>query len=84
MPFTYEDKIIIKPYRLDKGLGRRQIINHFFDKPWSAGGLAKLLLKMDTTGNVEWKKGSGRILFSSVLADVFLRPPFLRSTSPVE
>ena len=46
MPFTYEDKIIIKPYRLDKGLGRRQIMNHFYDKPWSAGGLDELILRL--------------------------------------
>ena len=60
MPFSKEDKIIIKHYRLDKGYGRKKLLNEFPGKDWSAGGLDKLLHKIDETQSVERKAGSGR------------------------
>ena len=60
MPFSKEDKIIIKHYRLDKGYGRKKLLNEFPGKDWSAGGLDKLLRKIDETQSVERKAGSGR------------------------
>ena len=41
MPFTFEDKIIIKHYRKDKKYGRKRLLAEFPDKRWSAGGLDK-------------------------------------------
>ena len=60
MPFSKEDKIIIKHYRLDKGYGRKKLLNEFSGKDWSAGGLDKLLRKIDETQSVERKAGSER------------------------
>ena len=60
MPFSKEDKIIIKLYRLNKGYGRKKLLNEFPGKYWSAGGLDKLLHKIDETQSVERKAGSGR------------------------
>ena len=60
MPFSKEDKIIIKHYRLDKGYGRKKLLNELPGKDWSAGGLDKLLRKTDETQSVERKAGSGR------------------------
>ena len=59
MPFSKEDKIIMK-HRLDKGYGRKKLLNEFSGKDWSAGGLDKLLHKIDETQSVERKTGSGR------------------------
>ena len=58
IPFTTEDKVIIKHYR--RGYSRRQLLREFPDKPWTPGGLDYLLRKIDTTGCIERKKGSGR------------------------
>ena len=60
MSFSKEDKIIIKHYRLDKGYGRKKLLNEFPGKDWSAGGLDKLLRKVDEMQSVERKAGSGR------------------------
>ena len=60
MPFSTEDKILIKHYRLDKGYGRKRLLSEFPHKNWKAGGLDKLLKKIDETGTVERTKGSGR------------------------
>ena len=60
IPFSKEEKIIIKYYRLDKGYGRKKLLNEFPGKDWSAGGLDKLLSKIDETQSVERKAGSGR------------------------
>ena len=60
MSFTFEDKVIIKHYRLDKGYGAKRLLNEFAQKPWTKGGLNKLLRKIDETGDVRRKIGSGR------------------------
>ena len=52
MLFSKEDKIIIK-HRLDKGYGRKKLLKEFLGKDWSAGGLDKLLRKVDETQSVE-------------------------------
>ena len=59
MPFSKEDKITIK-HRLGKGYGRKKLLNEFPGKDWSAGGLDKLLRKIDEMQSVERKAGSGR------------------------
>ena len=60
MPFSEEDKVIIKHYRIDKGYGARRLLTEFPDKPWTKSGLEYLLAKIDETGSVERAEGSGR------------------------
>lgn len=62
MPFSAEDKILIKHYRLDKGFSARRILSEFPEKDWSLGGMNHLLKKIDETGSVERREGSGRPL----------------------
>jgi transposase len=61
MPFTDEDKIIIKYLRLKYGHGRKRILDDHPEKPeWTAGGIDHLLRKINTTHDVARKEGSGR------------------------
>jgi hypothetical protein len=60
MPFSHEDKILIKHYRLEKRYGWRRIKREFPDKDWSDGGLQALIRKIDNTGDIDRVKGSGR------------------------
>ena len=60
MPFTDEDKVLIKHYRLTKGYGRKNLLKEFPEKNWSKTGLQKLLKKIDETGDINRKQGSGR------------------------
>ena len=60
MPFTTEDKVIIKHYRLDLGYSARRLLRTFPSKPWILGGLNTLLAKIDSTRSIDRKKGSGR------------------------
>ncbi len=59
MPFTEEDKIIIKHYRIEKGYGRTKLLKEFPNRGWTLGGLGDLLKKLDETGSVRRKVGSG-------------------------
>jgi hypothetical protein len=52
MSFSYEDKIIIKHYRIEKGYGRKKLLEEFPNRGWTLGGLGDLLKKLDETGNV--------------------------------
>ena len=60
MPFSVEDKTIIKHYRLTYKWGRKGLMKNFPQKNWSAGGLDVLLRKIDRTNDVVRKEGSGR------------------------
>ena len=60
MPFSEDDKIIIKHYRIDKGYTTTRLLWEFPEKKWTKGGLDSLLAKIDLTGSVERRKGSGR------------------------
>ena len=53
MPFTEEDKILIKHYRIDKGYTATKLFSEFPDRNWTKGGLDTLLAKIDATGSVE-------------------------------
>ena len=59
MAFTEEDKIAIKCLRENKNYAKR-ILKEFPNKGWSLGGLSYLLQKIDQTGTVKRRKGSGR------------------------
>ena len=60
MPFTEEDKIIIKHYRSEKGYGRTKLLEEFPNRGWTLGCLSILLKKFNETGSVQKKAGSGR------------------------
>ena len=60
MPFSNEDKVIIKHYRLEKGYGKKRLLKEIVDCQWSESGLRNLLKKIDTTGSIERSTRSGR------------------------
>ena len=45
-------KILIKQYRLNKSYGQKRLLAEFPEKNWKAGGLDKLIRKIDVTGSV--------------------------------
>ena len=47
MPFSYDDKIIIKHYREKYKWGRKKLMRNFPQKNWSPGGLDTFLKKID-------------------------------------
>jgi DNA-binding Lrp family transcriptional regulator len=62
MPFSTEDKHVIKMLRQTKQYGAKRLISMFPNKQWSLGGLQKLIRKIDDTGKVDRRSapGSGR------------------------
>ena len=60
MPFSSEDKGVIKRYRVDKHYSARKLLKEFPDKGWTLGGLHRLIKKIDDTGSIERRVGSGR------------------------
>lgn len=60
MPFTNEDKILIKVMRQEKGYGAKKFVKKFPNRGWSLPSLNKLLKKIDQTGTVDRKPGSGK------------------------
>ena len=57
---SYEDKTLIKHYRLDKGYGAKRIVQEFPHKNWKLSTINKFLRKLATTGSIERAPGSGR------------------------
>src|ERR1051325_7620684 len=60
MAFTKEDKILIKVLRQEKGYGAKRFVKEFLNRSWSLSSLNKLLKKIDQTGTVDRKLGSGK------------------------
>lgn len=60
MAFSEEDKILIKQLRLYQGYTATRLMWEFPEKKWTKGGLDSLLARIDLTGSVARKKGSGR------------------------
>ena len=60
MPFTEEDKHLIKVLRTEKGYSSRRFLKEFRNTDWSRQGLDKLLNKIDKHGSIERIIGSGR------------------------
>ena len=60
MAFTEEDKILIKVLRQEHGYGARRLLNEFSNKGWCLSSVNKLLKKIDETGTVKRKPGSGQ------------------------
>jgi len=57
MVFSKEDKVLIKVLRQEKGYEAKKFIKEFLNKNLSS--LKKLLTKIDQTGSVDRKPGSG-------------------------
>ena len=60
MPFSEDDKILIKGLRQEKHYGAKRLKTEFPNKCWTLIGLKKLIRKIDDTGSVKRKSGSGR------------------------
>ena len=58
--FTKEDKILIKVLRKEECYGAKMFVKEFPNKGWSLQSLNKLLQKIDQTGTVDRKSGSGK------------------------
>ena len=55
MPFSKEDKTLIKHYRLKNNYGQRRVLTEFPEKNWTEGGLENLV-KKDRQGTISWKE----------------------------
>jgi len=60
MAFSVEDKHVIKLFRQTKGYGTKQLLQMFPEKQRTLGGLKALICKIDNTGGIHRKRGSGR------------------------
>ena len=60
MVFTYEHRVIIKYIRQKFGHGARKIVKDHPEFGWKLWGVQTLLEKIDKTGSIERKEGSGR------------------------
>jgi len=60
MPFSIDDKHLIKVPREENQYTVREFLREFPNKKWSCGGLNHLLEKMDKYGSVERLASSGR------------------------
>jgi len=60
MPFTKEDKILIKSLFELKGYNAKQLVREFPNKGWNVGNVYKLLQKLLVTGTVDHRPDSGR------------------------
>ena len=60
MVFTYEHRVIIKHIRQKYGYGARKIVTDHPEFDWNEDGVKTLIKKIDETGSIERRKGSGR------------------------
>ena len=60
MPFSEEDKVLIKNLYQLKGYSWRRLIAKFQQNNWTEGGLKVLLRRVRDTGSTKRKQGSGR------------------------
>ena len=61
MPFTDEDKHLIKVLRQDKRYSSRRFLKKFPNRNWTRRGLDELIKKIDSSGSVKRATGSGRV-----------------------
>ena len=59
-PLTNDDKILINILHLGKDYRAVQMMRKFPAKNWSRSMLCDLIKRIDMTGNIDRKKGSGR------------------------
>ena len=60
MPFSEENKVLIKNLYQLKGYSWRRLIAEFPQKNWTGGGLKVLLRRVRDTGSTKRKQGSGK------------------------
>lgn len=60
MFFLQEGQVIIKYYRLDKKYCKRKLLTEFPNHGWTVSSLRNLIKKIDQTGSIDHKGGSGR------------------------
>jgi hypothetical protein len=72
MVFSEEDKHLIKGLRQSKSYSSRKFIREFPEKKWSRRGLDCLIKKIDETGSIKRKPGSGRPRSQRTAANVEL------------
>ena len=61
MPYTEYEKFLIKHYHTEYGWGSRKILAEWGEgKKWSRGGIQKIIEKLDETGSLDRRPGSGR------------------------
>ena len=60
MPFSVEDRHVIKCLRQNKNYSAKRLLKEFPRKGWTLGGLNDLIRKIDTSGTIARKAGSGR------------------------
>ena len=70
MPFSREDKHLIKLLRQEKHYSARYFLKEFSNRNWTLGGLNKLLRKIDDFGSVDRHAGSGRPRNARTVANV--------------
>jgi len=58
--FTTDYKILIFALRVDKEWGARKMMSEFPGRNWKLSSLSRLIKKMDKTGSLDRKVGSGR------------------------
>ena len=61
MPYSQEDKALIKNLYLLKGYGSRRLLTEFPEKNWTKPGINSLLKKLRKTGSKDRRPGSGRL-----------------------
>ena len=70
MPYTSLDLGLITGLRVEKSWGATKILQEFPNKPWSRGGIDKILAKIDNTGGTVRRVGSGRRRTVRVAANI--------------
>ena len=58
--YSYEEKVIVKYRQIKYNYGSTRIGNDYSEYEWNVNGIKKLLKKIDETGDVARKEGSGR------------------------
>ena len=59
-PLTTDDKILIRALRLEKGWSALTMMREFPSRKWKKRTLCDLIKRIDETGTIDRKKGSGR------------------------
>jgi inhibitor of nuclear factor kappa-B kinase subunit alpha len=60
MPFSEDDRVLIKELRVAKGYGARRFLQEFPHKNWSLTALNRLIKNITATGSAKRMPGSGR------------------------
>jgi hypothetical protein len=57
---TRDDRVLVKNLRIEKKWSSRRLIAEFPNKAWSRTSLDRLIKKIDSSGETDRKRGSGR------------------------